>query len=90
MKRQATREGIARPLTKTKETLKAKPKFVVCSTEKPEFYSYLNSKISVKELLRQLLDFYDKMVANKTIIQGIRRLQNSIHLHTKKAFFSNQ
>ena len=61
-------EGTVEPLTKAKEKLKVKSKFVVCSTEEPsEFYINISFKISVKGRLRQSLDYWDKIVVNKTI-----------------------
>ena len=61
-------EGTVEPLTQAKEKSEVKSKFVVCSTEEPsEFYINISFKISVKGRLRQSLDYWDKIIVNKTI-----------------------
>ena len=62
-------EGTVEPLTKAKEKSEVKSKLVVCSTEEPsEFYINISFKISVvKGRLRQSLDYWDKIIVNKTI-----------------------
>ena len=48
VEKQDTGDRTTERLTKAKETLKVKSKFVVYPTEKPEFCSFLSSRILVK------------------------------------------